>query len=72
MQIGKTGHHVKTNLVPGWQIVISLILLVGLVILGYGYYLENRVAFYLGLMVTVGGVLTGIIQLTQRGGSLKR
>jgi hypothetical protein len=38
----------------------AAVLLVGIVVLAAGYYTGSRVAFYLGAVVTLAGVLSGI------------
>lgn len=45
---------------------IGVVMLVGIVALGAGAFSGNRVAFYTGLLVTVAGVLSGVVRLVIR------
>jgi hypothetical protein len=56
-------HRVGAGLV--WTAVV---LLVGIAVLAAGYYMGSRVAFYIGAVVTLSGVLTGIRQVVLRDG----
>jgi len=56
-------HHFKTNVVKIGDITIAIVLLIGLIILGYGYLQHFKVAFYVGLIVIIAGVLNGIVQI---------
>jgi hypothetical protein len=43
-----------------------VVLLLGIVTLAAGHYSNNRVVFSSGLLATLAGVLTGILQLIGR------
>lgn len=55
----------------GW-IGIASVLLLGVIALAGGYFTANRVAFYAGLLVTLAGVMLGILQLVVRGPRARR
>jgi len=42
-------------------------MLVGIVLLGYGRFFEKPSAFYAGLVITLGGVLVGIVRVAIKG-----
>ena len=46
---------------------IASVLLLGIVVLAVGYFTGNRIAFYVGILVTLAGVFTGIQQIVVRG-----
>jgi len=58
---------VDSQQVPGQvgasSVRIALVLLLGIIILGWGYSAGNRIGFYVGLLVTLAGVLTGIVRV---------
>ena len=58
---------VRGNIVSQGQIAVAGVLLVGVVALGYGYFAQNRIAFYAGLALTLAGVLNGLVQILARG-----
>lgn len=47
----------------GRTIWYATILLLGVVVLGYGYYRSSTIALYAGAIITLAGVLTGIVSL---------
>jgi|WetSurSiteA1Bulk_404760.scaffolds.fasta_scaffold478681_1 hypothetical protein len=53
----------KPDLVKKIWILLALILLVGISVLGYGYYENSRLAFYMGLAITLIGVISGLIRI---------
>jgi hypothetical protein len=54
----------KTGPVP---VVIAVILLAGILLLGYGHYRANYIAFHAGLIVLAAGVVAGITGIVVRG-----
>ena len=44
-------------------IAMALVCLVGIIVLSAGYFSGNRIALYAGLLITLAGVLTGIVQI---------
>lgn len=45
----------------------ALVMLVGIVLVGYGHIYEKPSAFYAGLVITLGGVLVGIVRVAIKG-----
>jgi hypothetical protein len=53
--------------VPTRTIAAALAMLAGIVLIGYGYYQEEYAMLYIGVAMTLGGVMTeAIFRLTQR------
>ena len=48
------------------DLVLAAILLVGVLILGHGYFYSSITAFYAGLFTIIGGVLFGAIRIVVR------
>ena len=60
-------HHLKRlQKIPGKNLRLACLLLAGILIIMYGYYQSSTIALYSGLIVTLGGVLTGIMSLLIR------
>lgn len=55
------------NNVTWSQIGTASVLLLGVLAMGYGYFQPNKVALYVGLMVTAAGVLTGALLIALHG-----
>ena len=53
----------KHTRLPGRKLVSAVLMFTGIVLLALGYYQENRLILNLGLLVTLAGVLTGILFL---------
>lgn len=49
------------------QLALAGILLLGVIVMGYGYFQQNEIGFYIGLVVVVAGVLNGVVQIVLRG-----
>ena len=49
------------------HLVIAAVLLLGIMVLAYGYFYESRIGLYVGLLVTAAGVLVGVLQTIARG-----
>jgi len=60
MQGGQSGERL------GGGVVVAFALLIGVVLLGHGWVSHNRPSFWAGLVVTLGGVLTGVLHLIRR------
>jgi len=56
----------RQNPVPRGHIVLAIVLFIGVLILAFGYYQQNRIGFYLGLFVIIAGVLNGIVHIILR------
>jgi len=57
------------GVISGAQIVVAGVLLVGVVILGYGFFEQNTIGLYVGLVVILAGVLNGLVRILARGKS---
>ena len=44
-------------------IFLGLILLVGILVIAYGYYQESKLVLYLGLTITLTGVIGGMLRI---------
>jgi len=44
-------------------IFLALILLVGILMIAYGYYQESKLVLYLGLTITLIGVISGVFRI---------
>lgn len=44
------------------QIILPIFLLIGIILIAYGFYNDLNLPFYLGLLVTIAGVIEGIIK----------
>ena len=44
-------------------IFLALILLVGILVIAYGYYQESKLMLYLGLTITLIGVISGVFRI---------
>ncbi len=53
--------------VSAGQIAVACVLFVGVVVLGYGYFEQSRIALYVGLAVILAGVLNGLVRILARG-----
>ena len=49
------------------QVASAVVLVVGLLLTGYGFFHTHVVALYAGLLLTLVGVLTGLVQLLWQG-----
>jgi len=59
---------IQAQRVTSVQLGLTVVLLVGVLTIAYGYSHPSRIAVYAGLLLTVGGVITGIIRIVARGG----
>ena len=48
------------------DLVLAAVLLVGVLILSYGYFYSSMTAFYAGLFIIIGGVIFGAIRIVTR------
>jgi hypothetical protein len=55
----------------GSQVGLATLLLVGVLAIAYGYLHPNKIAFYAGLFLTLGGVITGVVRIVAGGGGGK-
>ncbi len=47
--------------IPTWSVVLGIILLVGVLSMGYGYYHHGKVMLYAGFALTILGVFNAFI-----------
>jgi len=59
--------HVRNPRVEGGSIGLAGVLLVGILVLAWGYALDSRLPFYAGLFTVLVGVLTGIRRMLAQG-----
>lgn len=45
------------------SVILAIGLLLGILILGYAYFQEQNVLFYIGLGITLVGVIFGILEI---------
>jgi hypothetical protein len=50
----------------GAELSIAALLLVGILIVAYGYFQHTKVALYAGLLVTAVGVMLGVVRIVAR------
>lgn len=62
----KTSPTFKRVVISKGQLAVAGVLLVGVIVLGYGYFQLNKVGFYLGLIVILAGVLNGLMHIMTR------
>jgi len=56
----------RSSVVSKGELLISTVLLVGVIIMGYGYFRQNKASLYVGLVVIFAGILTGVLQILTR------
>jgi hypothetical protein len=44
-------------------IFLAVVLLVGILLTAYGYYQESKIVLYLGLTITLIGVISGVFRI---------
>ena len=44
-------------------IFLAVVLLVGILVIAYGYYQESKLVLYLGLTITLIGVISGVFRI---------
>jgi hypothetical protein len=44
-------------------IFLAVVLLVGILVIAYGYYEESKLVLYLGLTITLIGVISGVLRI---------
>jgi len=59
---------IQAQRVTSGQLGLAVVLLIGVLAIVYGCYHPSKMAVYAGLLLTVGGVITGIIRTVARGG----
>ena len=51
---------------PGY-LIMSIILLIGILMIAFGFFRQERITLIIGLIITVAGVLNGILMIVIRG-----
>jgi hypothetical protein len=51
------------------QLGMAIVVLIGILVVAYGYFRQSKAGLYVGLLVTVAGVLYGVIQIVTRRGT---
>ncbi len=51
---------------PGY-LIMSIILLIGILMIAFGFFRQERTTLIIGLIITVAGVLNGILMIVIRG-----
>lgn len=67
MTIGKSPSVPRRGGVGKGWIVVASVLLVGVMVMGYGYFQQSEAGLYAGVAVIVAGVVTGLVRLLSRG-----
>jgi len=62
----KTSPTFRPGVVNKGQLGVAAVLLLGVIVLGYGYFQHSRAGSYVGLAVILVGVLNGVIQILVR------
>ena len=57
---------VRFERVPVTNLVLATVLLIGVLLVGYGYSHPSATSFYAGLLTIIGGVIFGVIRLVTR------
>ena len=58
--------NVSLEQVPLIDVVLAVVLLVGVLLVGHGYFHPSTIFFYSGLFIIIGGVISGIIRIVTR------
>jgi Na+-transporting NADH:ubiquinone oxidoreductase subunit NqrD len=53
--------------IPAILIVAALVMLIGIILIGYGHFQNKNIVFYVGLIMTLAGVLIGIFRIVIHG-----
>ena len=66
MRSRNTSSGFESGVVSHGQLGVAALLLVGVILLGYGYFQQSWVALYVGVAVVLAGVLSAVIQIVVR------
>jgi len=53
--------------IPAVLKVAALVMLIGIILIGYGHFQNKNIVFYVGLIMTLAGVLIGIFRIIVHG-----
>jgi hypothetical protein len=56
-----TEENARRKKVPGRTIIMAIVMLAGVVLMGYGYFQSERLMVYAGIVITLSGVMTEAI-----------
>ncbi len=59
----KSSSMFRPGVVSHGMLAVAGGLLFGVMVMGYGYFHQNKIGLYVGLAVIVAGVLNGIVQI---------
>jgi len=62
----KSSPILKRGVVSRGELAVAGVLLVGVTVLWYGYFQQNKIGLYVGLAVILAGVLNGIVRILSR------
>jgi len=48
-------------------VAIAVVVLLGIIVLAYGYFYESKIGLYAGLLLTAAGVFVGVLEMIIRG-----
>lgn len=65
-----SGRQIRFEKIPIWSVVLGIILLCGVLSMGYGFSENSKVALYVGLAVTMLGAFNGIFFLVVHPGNI--
>ena len=67
MAFSKSSSTSHGGAVSAGHLAVASVLLVGILVMGYGYFERNTFALYVGLAVILAGVLNGLVRILRRG-----
>jgi hypothetical protein len=59
---------IRAERVTRGRLGLAVVLLIGVLTIAYGYYRPSRVAEYAGLLLTLVGIIMGVVAIVIRGG----
>ena len=57
----RTAHHTFLQTIPQRIVIAAIAMLAGILSLSYGYYGNNKILLLIGIIITLGGVMTELI-----------
>jgi hypothetical protein len=60
---------IETQRVTSAQLGLAAALFVSVLMIAYGYFHPSKIAFYVGLFLAVGGVITGMLRIVTHASS---
>jgi hypothetical protein len=59
--------HPVRDRVSGGTVAMTVVLLLGVLVAGYGALGGGRLAFWAGMLITLAGVMSGVVRLVVQG-----